>query len=326
LWAVARFSGAATVLAVIVVRLGAGPLLSGIRSVSAGPLLAACGIAFVTTTSCAWRWRLIARGLGVPVGLGEAVAAYYRSQFLNGTLPGGVLGDVHRGVRHGRDAGDLGRGLRAVLWERAAGQVVQVCLTIAVLATIASPVRGAIVPILVAGVLTVLVAAVALHGGTWRGTSRWGRALQAIASDLRVGLAARRIWPGVLGCSIVAQAGHVITFLVAARAAGATLPLVQLLPLALLVLLGAAVPANLGGWGPREGAAAWVFAAAGLTAAQGVAVGAAYGALVTAASLPGAVVLAAGALARRHHRVTPALPFAAQRPAPALATEGAFDG
>ena len=57
--------------------------------------------------------------------LRTAVPAYYRSQFLNTTLPGGILGDVHRGVVHGRDVGDVGRGLRAVAWERTAGQVVQ---------------------------------------------------------------------------------------------------------------------------------------------------------------------------------------------------------
>ena len=37
----------------------------------------------------------------------------------------GVLGDVHRGVQHGRGVGDVGRALRAVVWERSAGQVVQ---------------------------------------------------------------------------------------------------------------------------------------------------------------------------------------------------------
>ena len=36
-----------------------------------------------------------------------AVAAYYRSQFLNLTLPGGVAGDVHRAVRHGREIGRI---------------------------------------------------------------------------------------------------------------------------------------------------------------------------------------------------------------------------
>jgi hypothetical protein len=97
------------------------------------------------------------------------------------------------------------------------------------------------------------------------------------------------------------------------------------------VLLAAAVPTNVGGWGPREGAAAWVFSAAGLTAAQGVAAGAAYGALVTAASLPGAIVLGAGAVARRRRGRGPLMPvavpsFRPHRPAAVLATEGARDG
>src|SRR6185312_16555407 len=75
--------------------------------------------------------------------------AYYRSIFLNLTLPGGVVGDVHRGVRHGRDAGDVGRGLRAVAWERTAGQVVQALLTLVILLALPSPVRSFVVPIAV---------------------------------------------------------------------------------------------------------------------------------------------------------------------------------
>ena len=53
----------------------------------------------LTTLCCAWRWRIVARGLGVDLPLGTAVAAYYRSLFLNVTLPGGVVGDVHRGMQ-----------------------------------------------------------------------------------------------------------------------------------------------------------------------------------------------------------------------------------
>ena len=51
-------------------------------------------------------------GLGVEVPLRDAVAAYYRSQFLNATLPGGVVGDVHRAVRHGRCRSCADRGVR----------------------------------------------------------------------------------------------------------------------------------------------------------------------------------------------------------------------
>ena len=49
-----------------------------------------------------------------------------------------------------------------------------------------------------------------------------------------------------------------------------------------------AVPMNIAGWGPREGVAAWAFAAAGLSATQGVATAVVYGVMVLVASLPGA--------------------------------------
>ena len=92
---------AAGTLAVLVWRLGTGPFLDGLRAVDGGALAAASGLAVLTTVCCAWRWRVVARGLGVDLPLGAAVAAYYRSLFLNVTLPGGVVGDVHRGISHG---------------------------------------------------------------------------------------------------------------------------------------------------------------------------------------------------------------------------------
>ena len=72
-----------------------------------------------------------------------------------------------------------------------------------------------------------------------------------------------------------------------------TAPPSQLLPLALLVLLAAALP-NIGGWGPREGVTAWAFAAAGLGASLGVATAVVYGVMVLVATLPGAAVLGGG--------------------------------
>jgi hypothetical protein len=63
-----------------------------------------------------------------------------------------------------------------------------------------------------------------------------------------------------------------------------------MLPLALLVMLVMVLP-SIGGWGPREGATAWAFGAAGLGAEQGVATAVVYGVMVFVASLPGAVFL-----------------------------------
>ena len=290
-WRWVNLTVAAATLTVLVWRLGASPFLDGLRAVDAWALAAASGLAVLTTTCCAWRWRVVARGLGVDLPLATAVAAYYRSLFLNVTLPGGVVGDVHRGYSHGRETSDVGRGLRAVAWERSAGQVVQVVLTVAVLLVLPSPVH-AVMPLVVLALVAVaagLALAVLVRPAGAR--SRWARLRRAAARDLREALLARRAWPAIALASALAVAGHAATFLIAARSAGVTAPTSEMLPLALLVMQAAALP-NVGGWGPREGVTAWAFAAAGLGASLGVATAVVYGVMVFVASLPGAAVLA----------------------------------
>ena len=139
----------------------------------------------------------------------EAVASYYRSQFLNSTLPGGVLGDVHRAVHHGREAGDLPRGARAVVWDRVSGQLVQVVLTVLVLLALPSPVRSSVpvVAALVVGGLVVVV--LGCRALLRHGAARWSRMVRTAASDLRTGLLARRAWPVILVASSLAVFGHV---------------------------------------------------------------------------------------------------------------------
>ena len=281
--AAVRIGVAAATLAVLGWRVGTGPFLDGLRTVDGKALAAAMGLAVLTTVCCAWRWKVVAQGLGVNLPLSTAVAAYYRSIFLNVTVPGGVVGDVHRGIAHG---------LRAVAWERSAGQVVQVVLTVAVLLVVPSPVRAAMPLVALALVAAVAGVALAARVRPAVGRSRWARLRGAVAGDLRAGLLARRAWPAIALASALVLAGHAATFLVAARTVGVSAPLSQMLPLALLVMAAAALP-NVGGWGPREGVTAWAFAAAGLGASRGVATAVVYGVMVFVASLPGAAVLAA---------------------------------
>ena len=313
-----HLAAAAGTLAVLVWSLGTGPFLDGLRAVDAGALAAASGLAVLTTVCCAWRWRIVAGGLGIELPLGTAVAAYYRSLFLNVTLPGGVAGDVHRGISHGRDTSDVGRGLRAVAWERLAGQVVQAVLTVAVLLALPSPVRASMPLVALALLAAAAALTLAARARAAAGRARWR---SAAARELRDGLLARRAWPAVALASALVVAGHAVTFLIAARTAGATAPASQILALALLVMLAGALP-NVGGWGPREGAAAWAFAAAGLGASLGVATAVVYGVMVFVASLPGAAVLVAVWIRRTRsaHRL--------ERPLPGVAArwDGAADG
>ena len=286
-----RWLAGAVVLAVVVWQVGSGPVRDGLAALDVRVLLLGTGIAAVTTCACAWRWRLVARELGVPLPVATSVAACYRAQLLNTVLPGGLLGDVHRGLVHGRRTGETGRALRAVGWERFAGQVVQAVVALCVLVAVPSPVRPLVPWVLGVAAIVATVAFVVGRApdlDTW-----WGRAARLLRDDVRTSLLVRRSWPGIVVASVVAVAGYVTTYVLAARAVGVDAPVATLAPLAVAVLVVAGVPLNVAGWGPREGMAAWAFAAAGLGAGAGVATAVAYGAIVLVANLPGALVLVA---------------------------------
>ncbi|WP_239545915.1 lysylphosphatidylglycerol synthase transmembrane domain-containing protein [Nocardioides nitrophenolicus] len=272
-----RLVAAVAILVVLAARLGARPFLDGLAHTDPRGLAVALVVTAATTACCARRWSLLTTGLGVPVPFRDAYRSCYRAQLVNATLPGGVLGDLHRGYRRGRQAGALGRGLRSVVWDRASGQVVQAGLVVAVVPLLPGAVRGWVL-----GVLGVLVAL--------------GVLALATAAPLRREAAAALdgVWPEVLLLSALAAGGHVLVFLVAARTVGVEVGTGPLVALALLVLLASAIPASVAGWGPREGAAAWVFGATGLGAASGVEVAVVYGVMSLVATLPGLLTLEGG--------------------------------
>jgi uncharacterized membrane protein YbhN (UPF0104 family) len=294
-----RLAVGVTVLWFLVRQVGAAPFKDGLRAVTWQAVVAAVTLTALTTVCSAWRWRVVARALGVDIGLPGAACAYYRSLFLNSVLPGGVLGDVHRAVTHGRRAGDVAGGVRAVAWERLCGQVIQAVVAAVVLLTLPSPVRPAL-PYILAGVAGVAgCAALVLRGAARRSRSRLTRAARVVAADLRRGLLTPGVWPQVTLASVLVVAGHTATFVIAARVAGCTAPLGELVALLMVVQVAVVIPLSIGGWGLREGAAAWAFAAAGLGAANGVTVAILYAVLMLAAVAPGAGLLLADAGRRR---------------------------
>ena len=103
-WRWLRPLGGATILGVLVAALGGDVVVDAVRATDGTALATSAGVAFLAMPS--------------------AVAACYRSQFLDVTLPGGVLGDVGRAVHPGRRGDDVGRHRRAGTWERGSGQAV----------------------------------------------------------------------------------------------------------------------------------------------------------------------------------------------------------
>ncbi|SFC44452.1 conserved hypothetical protein [Nocardioides terrae] len=266
----------ALILAVLLARFGADPVVRGVRAADGRLLALALCLTAVATACCAWRWRAVGTALAAGIGFGPAYLSCFSAQFLNATLPAGVLGDVHRALEHGQRVESRGRAARSVLWERTLGLATQVVVTVALVALVSTGLRPAA---LVVGAVAVVLAAVAL---CWR----------PVRSDLAAILRRPSTAGIVVGTSLGVAACHAAVLVAGMAAAGVDLPPGQTTALALAVLLGSTVPTSIAGWGPREGAAAAAFAAVGLPAADGLAVSVTYGVVALVATLPGAVALA----------------------------------
>lgn len=287
-------AGGAIVVAVVQ-HAGAAPFLRGLTSVTPAAILAALVLTAIATSAAVWRWRVVARGLGIPLAHGAAMGAYYRSQFLNSVLPGGILGDVDRAVGHARATERFGLASRAVAGERGAGQIVQIALAAACLVPLGvsayAPAVGVVLLAVVVACVAIVVAAAAS-----------GRVRAVALRELRLAksvVAGPRAIASIVVASVVVIACHVATFAVATVAVGAAATPQQLAAVGLVAVLAGSIPLNVGGWGPREGAAAAAFGMLGLGTSTGIAASTAFGVIVLIAVTPGALVLAASVLRRR---------------------------
>ena len=248
----------------------------------------------------ALRWRITAARLGLKLPFMTALREYYLATFLNQLLPGGVMGDVSRAWRHGRGEGPegaaepygFGLAVRAVVLERASGQVVMtVAAAVALMALpVALAARTLTLAFAAVGIVLPVIAVIVLRRARMT-PSGW--------SDLHAALLARDVIGIQLATSALTLATYIAMYVVATRAVGLPTPLWTLLPLIPPVLLSMLVPVTVAGWGVREAAAAGVWSAVGLTAEDGVAAAAAYGLLVLASTLPGALVLLSASRGRR---------------------------
>ena len=312
-WRWLRLGGGALILGALLMRVGADPFVAGLRLTTPASIVTAMAVTVLTTVCCAWRWVLVAGRLGVALPLPPAVSAYYRSQFVNATLPGGVLGDVHRALQHGRDTGQLGVGVRAVAWERSLGLAAHLATTLLVLTLLPSSLRPAAIGVAVAAALLVV-----LHRHVWpsvRVSVGLPGLARALIADGRVIVGSGTPRWGIAIASVVAVVGHTAIFVLAARTAGVTTSTAGLVPVAMVVLSATVIPVSVAGWGPREVTAAGAFATVGVSPDQGVTVAVVYGVLALVATLPGAVLLLAPR-ARGAARVVGRTAPAALRPSP----------
>jgi len=271
-----------------------GPVVSRLAQMRFGWVLLAIAISVVQVAVLAWRWRFTAGCLGVDLSYTAAWREYYLSIFLNQVMPGGVVGDVSRAWRQARvqtrQREPAGPAVRAVIFERLSAQAVMTA--VALVSLLALPVivnRGSRLVLFGAGAVAVVIV-IAMVVWMRRQSSAQSLVGQVLA-DLDAAHLSGPVFAAQLVSAAIVVGTYLATYLTAARAVGMDTPLPVLLPLVAPVLMSMLIPVTVAGWGLREGAAAVLWGAVGLTAADGVLVSVAYGLLVLIGSLPGALFL-----------------------------------
>ena len=267
-------------------------LLDQLANIDFRWLLVGFVVTFGQTVLSAWRWRYTAKRLGLNLSLRDAVREYYLAIFINQVCPGGIVGDLSRAWRHARTA-ETGPAVRAVILERLSGQMVMIVLSLGAVAALPKDLIGDVpyrwVLLVILSLVTVVVMTVVR-----RRSSGNESLVEKLLHDTRIAVCSREALPRQLISSSIIVASYLLTFVIAARAIGSYTPLATLVPLIPIVLLAMLLPISIAGWGVREGVAALLWAAAGLSAVEGAAISATYGLLILISSLPGAGVLLVG--------------------------------
>lgn len=246
----------------------------------------------------AGRWHFTAARLGAGLTYRRALADYYLASFVNQVLPGGIAGDAWRAWRHGRrltgqQSGGLGIALRAVIYERTAGQVVLLAFVAAGFFLWPRLLGDAFVPPPVMLVLVLLCLTLCLWWMAGR-QNPLGDRLRAFLTEARQALLASGALPRQIILSGLIVLSYLATYACGLAALGLTVTPAVVFGLLPLVLLAMSLPLSFAGWGLREASAAGLWALAGLPPAEGLAGSLLYGLIILAASLPGAGVLASG--------------------------------
>lgn len=277
------------VLALVLWLVDLGQVAFQLRSVALPWLVLA-----LAATPCRWRsprrWRYTVARLGGHLPLGHAIGEYYLATMVNQLVPGGVVGDAGRALRHRRNSSETTMAVHGVMIERFSGQLVMAILAVPLvllwLPVPRPPIPGLfLIPgALVAGLLIWSLSQSSPVQQWWQGFRK----------DLNRALFNRTALPVQLVSSLLVIASYLLVFW--CLAVGLELDVARrdpwlLLALCTVLLMAMLIPMTIAGWGVREGAAALIWPLAGFDAGQGVALSVSYGLLVLVSSLPGALFL-----------------------------------
>lgn len=288
-----RWLATLALLALVLWLVDVGAILAQLAFVDLPWLLLALAITPLQVVVSAWRWRYTVARLGEQLPLGHAIREYYLGTLVNQLVPGGVVGDAGRALRHRRNTGQTATAIHGVMIERLSGQLVLLVLAVLLIA-LWLPLPTPPMPglFLIPGVLVAALLAWSLSQAP--PVRAWWRRFR---NDLWRALLAPAVLPVQLGSSLVVIASYLLVFWCLGMGIGLEIARSApwlLMALCTALLMAMVVPLTISGWGVREGAAALIWPLAGLDPEQGVALAVSYGLLVLVSALPGVLFLFSG--------------------------------
>lgn len=262
---------------------------------------------FVPFTLLAVRWWMLVRGHGFKAPFSHVFLMNYAGIFFNNLLPGGVGGDLAKAFLAASGEDRKAAIVGTILLDRIVGLVAivlmgTVCLTPYVREFDEQP----IVPVLIYGMFGGLILAYLVY---FNPTVRrlvgdrlpFRKTMGELDGVFRSAKERKSLMAGALGMALLSQAALILIVYGLARALGVDdVPLWKFFVLEPIIFVVTALPLSLGGLGIREGIYIVLFTKfAGTTDDEAFALSALFWLGMIVASVPGGVLFALGATAKR---------------------------
>jgi uncharacterized membrane protein YbhN (UPF0104 family) len=293
----------ALILAFFIRQFDIRSMVHTLGSISPYAIFAAVIAVLAQSLAAAGRLVMVVARFGPRFGLGDSYRLTLESMFFSQTFISFLGGDALRIWRIRRLGLTLPKATSAVVLDRLIGTLVNHAFLLATLPWfLSSEVNSSIKIILVLLAIVGLTAfAIFLLLGSKRRVSvlnllpvwsRAGAVTRFIVETSTAGydLLASRV-PGAFVLSALISAANMVTFVVILTGMGVNLPLAAACGLLVPAILEIAMlPISLAGWGVREAAAVMAFGALGLPAEQALGASIAFGLIIAAVSMLGAVL------------------------------------
>jgi uncharacterized membrane protein YbhN (UPF0104 family) len=269
-------------------------LIAALTSLSFPAVVAAALLAIVQLGLAAERWHCLNAGLGVAVSRPATLKIYARSLLIGALLPGSIGTDAARGWAIYQRTGDWMGSLAAIMLDRVIGLMVLAAMIVAGGVRLLHPWHEglsqrlwmtAAVPLATGAMLSFLLPK------SWVLIERWRHAskLQSLVGATLTMMRSPWIAASLLLSSGAIHCCSILAMYALAKGLGAPLCLADAAVLVPPILLAAALPVSLAGWGIREGVAVVLFAQVGISSAQALAISIAFGVTALVPGLIGGI-------------------------------------